>query len=93
MENLKILIFKSLLLGLTPLREARKNISHSISLFLTIIDLKVVLRELLGLANLARAQTLCIYILTEVFMVSESKNLIFAAFQVVTPSFKGFNDG
>ncbi len=79
-ENLKVLISKSLFLGLASLREARQSINHNIFLSLTIIDSEVVLREFLGPANLARAQTLCIYELTEVIIVSKDKDLVFAAF-------------
>ena len=50
MKNLEILISESFFLGLASLEETRQGISRSISLFLTIIDLKVVSRELLSLA-------------------------------------------
>ncbi len=80
MENLRVLIFESHFLGLAPLKEAKYGISRSISLSLTIINLKVVSREFLGPADLARAQTLCIHELTEVFVVSKDEDLVFAAF-------------
>ncbi len=92
MENLGILISESLFLGLAFLEEAKQGINRSISLFLTIIDSKVVSRELLGPADLTRAQTFCIHKLTEVIMVSKDEDLVFIAFQVVTLSLKGFND-
>ncbi len=92
MKNLKVLIFESLFLSLAFLRKARQGISRSISLSLIVIDSKVVLREFLGPADLAGAQTLCIHELTEVVVVSEDKDLVFAAFQVVAPSLKGFNN-
>ena len=38
------------------------------------------MRELLSLANLTRAQTLCIHKLLEVIMVSKNKDLVFEAF-------------
>ena len=80
MKNLGILISESFFLGLAFLRKARQNISRSISFSLIIIDLEVVLRELLDLADLTRAQTLCIYELTEVIMVSKDENFILLAF-------------
>ncbi len=80
MKNLGVLISKSLFFGLASLREVRQGISHSISFSLTIIDLEVVSRELLGPADLTRAQTLCIYKLAEVIMVSKNKDLVFATF-------------
>ena len=55
MKNLGIFISESFFLSLASLREARQSISHSISFFLTLIDLKVVLKKLLGLANLIKA--------------------------------------
>ncbi len=92
MENLRVLIFKSLFLGLAPLREARQGISCSISLSLIIIDSEVVSRELLGPIDLTRTQTLCIRELMEVVVASEDEDLVFAAFQVVAPSLKGLNN-
>ncbi len=80
MENLEILIFESLLLDLASLKGTRQGISRNISLSLTIIDLEVVLRELLGLVNLIRTQTLCINESAEVIMASKDKDLVFAAF-------------
>ncbi len=79
MENLEILISESFFLGLASLGEVKQGISRSISLSLTIIDLELVLRELLGPADLTRAQVIGIQESTEVIMVSKDKNLIFAA--------------
>ena len=93
MKNLGILISESLFLGLASLGETRQSISRSISLSLTIIDSEVVLRELLGPADLTRAQALRIHESTEVIMVSKDKDLVFAAFQVVTPSLESLNNG
>ncbi len=92
MKNLSFLISERFLLGLASLGEARQSISRSISFSLTIIDSKVVSRELLGPANLTRAQAFCIHESTEVIMVSKDEDLIFVALQVVAPSLKGFND-
>ncbi len=80
MEDLGVLISESLLLGLASLEEAKQGIRRSISLFLTIIDLKLVSRQLLGPADLTRTQTFCIHKSTEVIMVSKDENLVFAAF-------------
>lgn len=77
---------------MTSLREVKQNICSSISLSLIIIDPKIVLRELLSLADLAKAQTLCIYKIIKVVIVNENENFILATFQVVAPSFKGFNN-
>ncbi len=85
--------FKRFFLDRVFLGEARQNISCSISFSLTIIDLKVILREFLGLTDLTKAQTFYIYKLTEIVMVNEDKDLIFAVFQEVTPSLKSLNNG
>ncbi len=80
MENLGVFIFKSFSLKLTSLKETRQVISRNIRLFLTIVYLEMVSRELLGSTNWARAQVLCIHESTEVMMVSKDENLIFAVF-------------
>ncbi len=80
MKNLYILISKNFFLGLAFLWEVRQSVNRNISFSLMIIDLEGVLRELLGLVDLTRAQILCIYELAEVIMVSKDKDLIFAAF-------------
>ncbi len=77
---------------MASLGEARQSISRNISLSLTIINLEVVSREFLGLIDLRRAQAFRIHELMEVIIVSKDKDLVFATFQVVTPSFKGFNN-
>ncbi len=92
MKNLSILISEHFFLGLASLGEAKQSISRSISFSLTIIDSKVVSRELLGPANLTRAQAFRIHELTEVIMVSRDEDLVFVAFQVVVPSLKSFNN-
>ena len=95
MKNLSILILKHFFLSLASVEEAKqvisRTISHSISLFLIIIDLEVVSRELLSPADLTRAQGLCIYELIEVFMVSKDEDLVFVVFQVLALSLQNFN--
>ena len=56
-----ILSLKNFLFALALLRVARQSISSSISLALIIIGAKMVAEQLLGLADLARAQGLYIY--------------------------------
>ncbi len=92
MKNLGVLNSMSLFLGLALLEEARQGVSHSIRLSLIIINSKVVLKKILGLMNLIRAQTFYIHQLSEIIMVSKDKDLIFAALQVKTLSFQGFNN-
>lgn len=57
-----------------------------------IINLEMVSKKLLDLTNLAKAQVFCIYILTKVIIVGKNKDFVFAAFQIVALSFKGFNN-
>ncbi len=78
MKNLSILILEFFFLGPASLRETRQSISHSISFSLTIIDLEVVSKELLGPVDLTRAKAFHIYILTEVVIVSKDYDLVFA---------------
>ena len=80
MKNLNILISEHFFLSLASLWEVKQSISHSISFSLMIINSKVVLRELLGPANLTRALAFYIHELTEVVIVSKNEDLIFTAF-------------
>ena len=52
----------------------------------------MVLREFLGSTNLLGAQTLCIYKTTEIVIICEDKNLMLAAFQIMTSCLEGFNN-
>ena len=82
MKNLSSLILKRFFLDLAFLYKAKQGISHSISIFLTIIDLKVISRKFLGLVNLTKAQALSIHKLTGVILVNKDKNVVFGIFQV-----------
>ena len=52
----------------------------------------MVSRELLGPADLSRAQAFCIYETTEFIVVRKDENLMLASFQVVALSFECFNN-
>ena len=52
----------------------------------------MVLRELLGPADLSGAQALCIDETTEVIVVCKDKNLMLATFQIVTPYLEDLNN-
>ena len=58
------------------LRVLRQDISSSVSFALTIIDLEVVTKEFLGLADLFRAQTFYIHELSKVLMVGKYKDFM-----------------
>ena len=92
MKNLEILICENSFFSLASLREARHSISRNIYFFIIKIDLKVISRELLSLANLTRSHILDIYKLTMIIIINKDKDLIFIAFQVVALSFKGFKN-
>ena len=91
-KNLSIFIFERFFLSLVSLGKARYNISRSISFSLMIIDLKVVLKEFLGPTDLGRAQAFRIHELTKIIIVSNDKDFVSTASQVIVPSFKDFNN-
>ena len=62
------------------LRVLRQGISSFVSFGPTIVDLEIVTRELLGLADLSRAQTLRVHEPAEVVVVGEYKHLMLGAF-------------
>ena len=53
----------------------------------------MLLKDFLSLADLSRAQALYIHKITKVIVVFKFKNLMFATFQVVVPSFECSNNG
>ena len=80
MQNFDLLGAEGLFFFCTLLRVLRQGISSFVSLVLTIVDLEVVPREFLGLADLSGAQTLCLYEPTEVVVVGEYKHLMLRPF-------------
>ena len=64
----------------TLLRVSKQGISSSVSFTLMIVDLEVIAREFLGLADLPGAQTLCFHEPTEVVVVDEYKHLMLRPF-------------
>ena len=80
MENFDVFGSKNLFFLCTVLRVSRQGISGSISLVLTIINLKVVIKKFLSQADLPGAQTLCVHKLAEVVVVGEYKHLMLRRF-------------
>ena len=78
-QNLDVLRLEGVFLLSTPLRVSSHGIGSSVSLALTIIDSKVVARELLGPADLSGAQTLRVYEPAEVVVVGEYEYLMLGA--------------
>ena len=93
MKNLAILSFELLFLILAFLEKPQQSIYSRICLTLAIVNLEMVLRELLGPADLSLAQALCIHGTTKVIVVHKDENLMLSAFQIVAPSLEYFNDG
>ena len=71
MEDFDVLSLEDLFFFCTLLRVSKQSVISSISLALTIIDLKIVTREFLSSADLSRAQILCVYKLTEVVVIGK----------------------
>lgn len=92
-EEFKIFSSETFFFGLHFLWKAKQGVSSSISLFLTIIDLELVSKKLMGQTDLMEARSSCIYEFAEIIMISQHKNLIFAEFQVLSPSFETLNNG
>ena len=80
MQDFDVLGAEGFFLLCTSLRVSRQGISSSVSLALTIVDLEVVARELLGPADLSKAQTLRLHEPTKVIVVGEYKHLMLRPF-------------
>ena len=80
MQNLDVFRLEGLFFLNTPLKVSKQGIGSSVSLALTIVDSKVVTRELLGPADLFGAQTLRVYELVEVVVVGKYEHLMLRAF-------------
>ena len=92
MKDLVILSLKLIFFILASLQKLQQSICSCISFALAVVESKMVLGELLGPTNLSGAQTFCIYEATKVVIICEDKHFILAAFQIVTPYLKGFDD-
>lgn len=55
------------------------------------MDLKIVLKKILSLLDLTKAQIYYMHKLTEIVIVCQKKDLIFTVLQVVMSSFKSLN--
>ena len=52
----------------------------------------MILKKLLNLINLSKAQIFYIYEITKVIIIYKNENLVFLAIQVIKPNFKYFNN-
>ena len=89
---MNILSLKINIFALALLTKLRKDVCSSINIFLTIINLVIIIKVLLDLTNLTKAQTFYIYKLTKAVIVRKDKKLIFIVFQVVFLGFQSFNN-
>ena len=92
MKNSSVLGLKLIFFLNISFKKIKERVYSSICFTLTIIDSKMVIKELLGPANLTKAQTLYVYELLEVIMVSKNEYLVFTIFWVVLLGFKSFNN-
>ena len=92
MKNSATLSLELILLILVSLRKLRQSICSCICFTLALINLKIVLGELLGPADLSRAQTLCIHEAIKVVVVCEDEHLVLATFKIMTPCLEGFDN-
>ena len=80
MQDFDVLCLEGIFLLCIPLGISRQDISSSVSLVLTIVDSKVIMRELLGPADLSGAHILHVHEPTEIVMVGEYEHLMLEAF-------------
>ena len=92
MKDLAILSLKLIFFILASLQKPRQSICSCICFALAVINSKMVSGELLGPADLSRAQTLRIHEATRVVIVCEDEHFVLATFQIVTPCLKGFDN-
>ena len=79
-QDFHIFSSEGLFLYSTLLRISRQGVSNSICFALTVIDLEVVMRKFLSLADLSGAQILRVYELSKVVMVGKHNDFMLKAF-------------
>ncbi len=79
MEDLRIFSFESLFFFGASLKKSEQGMSSSICVSMSLTNPKVIPRKFLGQLDLLQNQASGTYELTEVIVVCENDNLIFAA--------------
>ena len=92
MKDLAIFSLELIFFILASLQKPWQSIYSCIYFALAVVNLKMILRKLLGPADLFGAQTLHIYKTTKTVVVYEDKYLVFATFQIVTPCLEDFDN-
>ena len=80
MQNFDILSLENFFLLCVLRGVLKQGINSFVSFVLTIIDLKVVIREFWSLTDLLGAQTLCVHESANIVMVGEYKYLLLRLF-------------
>ena len=80
MEDFDVLSAKDFFLLSTLLRIIKQGIGSSICLALAVINLEVLTRKFLNLANLSGAQTLCVHEPAKIVVISKYKHLMLRPF-------------
>ena len=76
----------------TLLRVSKQGINSSIYISLIIVNLKLVVKEFLGTANMSGAQTLRVHESREVVVVGKYKDFMLRALQVISLNFVTLNN-
>ena len=92
MKDLAILSLELILFIMTSLQKSRQSICSCIYFALAVVNSKIVLGKLLGLADLSRSQTLYIYEPTKAVVIYKDKHLVLATFQIVMPCLENFDN-
>ena len=80
MQNLDVLRLEGLFVLSNPLRVLKQGIGSFVSLVLIIIDLEMVTRKFLSLADLSGAQNFRVHELSKVDMVGKHEDFMSRAF-------------
>ena len=92
MKNLAILSLKLILFILASLRKPQQSICSCIYFALAVVDLKMVLGEFLGPADLSGAQILRIHKTIKIVVVCKDKHLVLVTFQIVMLYLENFDN-
>lgn len=93
MKNTSFFSLQLIFFDLASLKEAKQSVHNFVGFALTIISLKMISRELLGLTDLTRIQNFCIHKLIKVIILYKYQNFVFVALQIVKPGIENFNNG
>ena len=92
-EDFDIFGIKNLFFCSILLRILTYGIGSYIFLAQVIINLEIVIKKFLSLANLFGAKSLCDHELSEIIIVGKYEDFMLIALKVVFPSFENLNNG